>query len=109
MLIDCIGSDHRVILQYVGYSAAAGVMILAFGMLVFSKKPIDRRMGLAIVWLLAIMLASRTVPNLLCRGQAPWTIDLVIQSISFVTVLVLACSATYRQVGLLKGAKNQNK
>lgn len=101
MLIDCIGSEPRVILLYVGYIAAASVVILAFGMLVFSKKPIDRRMGLATVWLLAIMLASRTVPNLLCRGQAPWTIDLVIQSISFVAVVVLACGATYRQIGLL--------
>ncbi|MGA3370878.1 MAG: hypothetical protein ABSC48_03865 [Terracidiphilus sp.] len=98
----CNGSEFGVILRYIGLSAAVSAFLLLFGPAILSKKPLNRWIHLATLWLIGITAASSTASIQLCKGQAPWTILLAIQSVLLVAFFIVVCCATYRQISRWK-------
>ena len=101
------GCNHNMIVlgfHYVGYAAAAGVIVTAFVGLAFSKMLSGRAIGIIVGWLLVIMLSSRTFPEVLCSGPGSWTIHLTIQCVSLSIVLLFTGWGTYRWIRHSSGA-----
>ena len=98
MITNCNNDEIVLGLHYVGYAAAAGVIVMGIVGLAFSKVLPGRAIWMIVGWLLAIMLASRTFPEVFCSRPEFWTIHLTIQCVSLSIVLLLAGWGTYRWI-----------
>jgi len=98
VIVDCNHAELVLGVHYIGYAAAAGVLVMAVVRLVFSKVLPKRVIELIVGWLLATMLASRTLPEVLCSRKESWTIHLVIQCVALSIVLLLTGWGTYRRI-----------
>jgi len=105
----CNSGDLFQGVHWAGYAAAVGVVVVAVAGFAFPKVMPSRMIGSIVGWLLAIMLASRTLPEVLCSRQEPWTIHLTIQCVSLSIVLLLAGWGTYRWVKPSRGKELNTK